>query len=174
MNETPGPRRYLLPSVVERLLKIFFGIAGALSVANGAWMLLSPEEWYRVFPGAIADTGPLNPHFIRDLGGWYLAGGLLLLFAFANPLRFGGVTLVVVLVAFGVHAGIHVFDIASGRLPAAHWIIDAPLVFAPVFVIGILLWLWWNLQAERHPELVSDEEPDTDELEGEESPPPGT
>lgn len=116
-------------------------------------MLVAPANWFEVFPGNVADTGPLNEHFVRDLGGFYLAGGILLLFALTNPARFGGVSLVVSLVAYGVHAGTHVADLLTGRLGAEHWVIDAPLVFAPVIALAVLLWVWWSLQAERYPGL---------------------
>lgn len=139
-----------LEDVLESLLRIGFGLGGLLSLATGVWMLAAPSHWYEVFPGAVPDFGSLNTHFVRDMGGWYIAGGILLLFALTNPRRFGGVALVVVTVASGSHAATHVADIVSGRVGADHWIIDAPLVFAPVVILGVLLWIWWRLQSESH------------------------
>lgn len=142
-----------LAPVLQGLLRIGFGFGGLVSVATGIWMLVAPGNWFEVFPGNVPDTGPLNEHFIRDLGGFYVSGGILLLFALTNPARYGGVALVVSLVAYGAHAAIHVADLLTGRLGAEHWVIDAPLVFAPVIAWAVLLWVWWSLQAERHPRL---------------------
>ncbi len=139
---------------LERLLKIGFGLGGILSLAGGGWMLFAPNNWFQVFPGSIGDFGPQNAHFIRDLGGWYAAGGVLLLFALSNPMRFGGVALVVTLIAYFAHAAGHVADIVTGRVGAEHWIIDLPLVFAPVIIWFVLLWVWWAMQTERYPRSI--------------------
>lgn len=149
--EEAAPPRADPTSVLERLLRIGFGLGGVVSLATGVWMLMVPANWYRVFPGALPDTGPLNAHFVRDLGGWFAAGGVLMLFALTNPRRFGGVTLVVALVTYLAHASVHIGDIVSGRLPAVHWVIDTPLVFAPVVALIVLLWVWWTLQSQEHP-----------------------
>ncbi|MBW3588956.1 MAG: hypothetical protein KY429_06030 [Actinobacteria bacterium] len=151
MSTTATEAQSDLASVLEKLLKLGFGIGGIMSLAVGAWMVAAPANWFEVFPGAIGDTGVLNEHFVRDLGGWYLAGGILFLFALTNPVRFGGVALVVTLVSYASHAATHIGDLLTGRLPGSHWIIDTPLVFAPVLALVVLLWVWWTLQGQRHP-----------------------
>jgi hypothetical protein len=153
-----GPERDDLSPVLVSLLKLSFGFGALIALATGIWMVAAPEGWFEVFPGSIADTGPLNVHFVRDLGGWYLALGVLLLFALTNPMRFGGVALVVSGIGLGSHAFIHVSDVISGRLPPEHWVIDAPLVFAPFLVVGVLTWVWWSLQRQRHQDLFGDGE----------------
>lgn len=147
-----------LAAMLMRLLKLGFGFAGGVAAALGLWMVVSPQGWFDIFPGEIRDFGPANVHFIRDLGGWYLASGVLFLFALTNPLRFGGVALIVNLIATGVHAGSHIDELVSGRVAARHWIIDAPTVFAAVILNLVLLWLWWRLQSEEHA-LLEHEEP---------------
>lgn len=136
---------------MQRLLKLGFGLMGLTSTSVGVWMFSDPSNWYRIFPGGIADFGPSNLHFIRDLGGWFIAGGILLLFALSNPQRFGGVAIVVNLVGLGSHAATHVMDIVSGRVGAKHWIFDFPSIFLPVLLLGIMLWVWWRLQSSLHP-----------------------
>lgn len=151
--DEPEPRaRQPLVEVLERLLKIGFGLGGLTSLATGVWMLTSPQNWYEVFPGSVSDFGPLNLHLIRDLGAWYIAGGVLLLFALSNPRRFGGVVLVVMLIAVGLHAAAHAVDIATGVVGGEHWVIDGPLVFLPILLLGLMLWIWWRVQSERIPE----------------------
>ena len=44
-----------------------------LLAANGLFMLLAPHAWYPAVPG-VTETGPYNPHFVRDIGAAYLAG----------------------------------------------------------------------------------------------------
>ena len=148
---TPDGRTSELTSVLERLLKIGFGLGGLISLSNGIWMFVGPLHWFEVFPGGIPDFGPANIHFVRDLGGWYAAGGILLLFALTNPARFGGVALVVSTIAALTHAISHVIDTASGRVPAEHWIVDMPFIYAPLILLGVMLWIWWTLQGERLP-----------------------
>lgn len=156
MSDRPDDSR--LVSVLETLLKFGFGLGGLLSLSNGVWMFIAPENWFEVFPAAVPDTGPLNAHFVRDLGGWYGAGGILLLFALTRPVRFGGVALIVTLIASATHAATHLGDLITGSLPANHWIIDLPFVFAPLIAWSLLLWVWWSLQSARYPELAKTEE----------------
>lgn len=55
-------------------MKVLYFLTAALLVANGATMLVAPDWWYMATPGA-ADSGPLNVHFVRDVGvGYVLAG----------------------------------------------------------------------------------------------------
>ena len=39
--------------------------------AKGLLMLFDPAGWYAVAPG-VPDTGPLDPHFVRDIGCAYI------------------------------------------------------------------------------------------------------
>lgn len=43
-------------------------------LANGAFMLVSPENWYWAVPG-VPETGPYNQHFVRDIALIYLVAG---------------------------------------------------------------------------------------------------
>lgn len=138
--------------VLERLLRIGLGVGAVMSLAVGIWMLASPRDWFEVFPAGIEDFGPFNQHFIRDVGAWYTAGGILLAFGSSNPIRFGGMTIVVTSVAYVLHAWIHISDLVSGRVHARHWIIDLPLVFLPVLIFLLLLWIWWTLVSGKPPD----------------------
>lgn len=150
-----------LVSVLERLLKIGFGLGGLISLASGVWMWIAPHHWFQVFPGGVPDFGPENDHFIRDLGGWYIAGGVLLLFALTNTDRFGGVALVVTIIASLSHSLSHIRDAVSGDVGAEHWITDIPFVHAPLILLGIMLWIWWTLKSDRRPFLAGPSDPDT-------------
>lgn len=80
-----------------------------------------------------------------------MAGGVLFLFASTNPLRFGGVTLIVMLLSNGAHAISHLVAVISGKVDASHWATDMPVVLAPVIVLALLLWVWWSLVSSREP-----------------------
>ncbi|HET8881757.1 MAG TPA: hypothetical protein VFM56_06225, partial [Solimonas sp.] len=58
--------------------KVLTVVLGFGLAANGVWMLFSPESWYPVIPG-VTHTGPLNVHFVRDIGcAYFLCGAALL------------------------------------------------------------------------------------------------
>jgi hypothetical protein len=64
--------------VVRRVLLAVLLLA-ALSL--GTWAYAMPRNWYDTFPGFglrwIVATGPYNEHFIKDIGGMYLALAVL-------------------------------------------------------------------------------------------------
>jgi hypothetical protein len=113
---------------------IGLGLAGVANLAHAAWMLLDPAGWYTGLPAAVPDTGPLNPHFVRDIGGAFAATGVALLWAALRP-RLRAPMLAIAGVFYVLHAVIHVTDTLAGRLPASHWLIDAPGVYLPALVM---------------------------------------
>jgi len=110
---------------------VFFAVG---NLANAVWMLFDPGGWYAGLPAAVPDTGPLNPHFVRDLGGAFaLMGGGLLWAAFRPAVRFP--VLVGVALFYAMHALVHVTDTVAGRLPTSHWAIDFPGVYLPTIIL---------------------------------------
>lgn len=121
--------------------KIVLGLFAAGNIANGVWMLLDPAGWYVNLPAAVPDTGPLNAHFVRDIGSAFLtmAAGLVVA-AFRPALRFPLVLLTSVF--YWLHALVHVGDTLSGRLAPSHWAIDFPGVYLPAILLaGVVGWL---------------------------------
>ena len=57
-------------------ITVAIGLGLALA-ANGLLMLLDPAGWYALAPG-VPETGPLNLHFVRDIGCAYILAGLAL------------------------------------------------------------------------------------------------
>jgi hypothetical protein len=110
-------------------------LLGLVLAANGLYMLSDPAGWYALVPG-VPDTGPLNPHFVRDIGCAYvMSGGTLVWFAFDHRARpaalAGGVFL-------ALHAIVHVADAIAGRDHPDHMTTDLVAVFAPP---ALALWL---------------------------------
>jgi len=111
---------------------------GGVWFGNAVWMLADPAGWYAGVDG-VPNTGPYNPHFVRDIGMAYLTLALL---AFA-AIRWPGQSTPLIgagALFLGLHAILHVWDIAAGRLPTEHIVMDMPGVFLPVFIAALLMW----------------------------------
>lgn len=122
---------------MRMMMAVVLGLGLAV---NGVWMLLSPESWYPVIPG-VTHTGPLNVHFVRDIGcAYFLCGSALLGLAIAPVSMRPAAWLAVAFLA--LHAGVHVADAIAGRSDLPHLLRDIPLVF----VVPLLaLWLTWTM-----------------------------
>ncbi|HEV7311668.1 hypothetical protein [Sphingopyxis sp.] len=122
---------------LDRLVQLLLLIAAVTTIANGAFMLVKPLDWY-VFVPTVVTTGPPNAHFIRDIGLAYIGSGLILLYAAADPVRrwraaiVGGLWLT-------FHGLLHIYEVAAGICgPATFWA-DAPAVLGqPALVIAAL------------------------------------
>ena len=57
---------------------------GVVLTANATWQLVAPEAWYWAIPG-VADRGPFNQHFVRDIGIIYLLSGIGLILGGVRP-----------------------------------------------------------------------------------------
>lgn len=123
---------------LDRLVQLLLLIAAVTTIANGAFMLVKPLDWY-VFVPTVVTTGPPNAHFIRDIGLAYIGSGLILLYAAADPVRrwraaiVGGLWLT-------FHGLLHIYEVAAGICgPATFWA-DAPGVIGqPALVIAALV-----------------------------------
>jgi hypothetical protein len=115
-------------------------VLGAGSIANALWMLAGPMHWYTELPAKVPDTGPFNPHFVRDIGCAFLTVGVALCWAAFSPPR--RLALVAVSSLFFVaHAALHVFDTLRGYLPSDHWWLDVPGVYLPAVLLVIATWV---------------------------------
>lgn len=117
--------------------RIAFLIAAAGNFANGVWMLADPAGWFATIPG-VTDTGPLNEHFVRDLGATFALVGTAFLWAAFRP-RERVAVLSVASVFYVGHALVHVFDTARGLLPPSHWTGDFVPIYAPAALLLAVL-----------------------------------
>ncbi len=109
-------------------------ILGVSMLANALWMLAGPMHWYTELPAAVPDTGPFNPHFVRDIGCAFLTTGVALVWAFFSP-RFRLPLITISAVFLAAHAILHAYDTLRGALGHDHWMLDLPGVYLP----GLLL-----------------------------------
>lgn len=123
--------------------RVLAGLLGLMQIATGAVMLAAPLAFYQHVPG-VDETGPFNPHFVRDVGCAFLVAGL----AFAWLARDGRAWPAALAGAafLTLHGLVHVWDGLAGRESAAHLALDLPLTLGPA-LLG--LWLAWPRRRER-------------------------
>src|SRR5262249_54954235 len=129
-------RSLVLLSTTETAMRVTLAIGlGLLLAANGFLMLVDPAQWYAIVPG-VPETGPFNPHFVRDIGVAYVVTGVAIAWlahdARAVPAALAGALFLT------LHALVHVADAIGGRLHADHVLSDLVTVFVPA---AIALWL---------------------------------
>jgi hypothetical protein len=100
-------------------------------------------HWYHELPAAVPDTGPFNPHMVRDIGCAFLSVGAAQLWAAFRP-AWRAPLVAVAALFLSAHALLHVYDTLAGNLPADHWWLDAPGVYLPALA---LVWIHWRLRA---------------------------
>lgn len=114
--------------------------------ANGVAMLVAGPWWYGTVPG-VTETGPYNPHFVKDIGAAYLVAAGALVWRALRPSAGQG-ALVAAAAFLGLHAAVHVLDAAGGH-HAGH---DLARDFAGVFLPALLAaWLAWPSRQGAHP-----------------------
>lgn len=125
---------------------------GMAAIANGIFMLVSPESWYLAVPG-VTSTGPFNQHFVRDIGLIFLfIGGAFLLGAALPRLRvpFWGAASI----WLAGHALFHFWEVAVGICGPSSLARDFPAVTLPA-IAGLII-TYWAIADARRTELVAD------------------
>ncbi|HYG28490.1 MAG TPA: hypothetical protein VD906_16510 [Caulobacteraceae bacterium] len=111
--------------------------------ANGVFMLAAPEPWYGAIPG-VTETGPYNPHFIRDIGAAYIAAAAGLGWWAAGRGIGGAVAAAVFL---GLHMFVHLFEALIGHHPASDVGRDFVGVYLPTLIVFWIVWRDWKREA---------------------------
>jgi hypothetical protein len=118
--------------------KTLLAIMALLLAGNGVHMLFAPEHWYHSLE-SVPHTGPFNAHFLRDIGCANLAAALGLAFAAfrADWLAPGALT---ALAFVGPHAGVHLWELATGHHSAAHTgLADMIGIYGPPLAVAAAL-----------------------------------
>jgi hypothetical protein len=119
--------------------RILSCLLAAVMAANGLAMLAAGRWWYGAVPG-VTETGPYNPHFVKDIGAAYLVVGA----AFARLAWRGTATAKGACVAaaafLALHGLVHIADAVADPAGAADLVRDFPGVFLPALVA---VWLAW-------------------------------
>ncbi|MDZ7669828.1 MAG: hypothetical protein U5Q16_10540 [Gammaproteobacteria bacterium] len=93
--------------------RLALAVIAAFLAANGAFMLAMPTVWYYSID-SVPLSGPLNIHFVRDIGCAYLAASIGVMCAALRRdwLLPGGLT---ALVFIGGHALVHAVEALAGQ-----------------------------------------------------------
>jgi hypothetical protein len=109
--------------------------------SNGA---PTTEAWTILFAlfaaGNLANvpgTGPLNEHFVRDIGCIFTLIGVTLAVAVFRP-RFRLTALLFATGFYLAHALVHVFDQIRGLLPPGQWQFDLGPVYGAALLLVVL------------------------------------
>lgn len=121
-------------------------VTGLAAVANGAFMLVSPMDWYLAVPG-VTTTGPFNQHFIRDIGMIFVFLGAAFLTGAAMP-RYRVVLWSASTLWLAAHALFHFWEVAVGICAPSVLARDFPAVTLPA-IIGAALTIWAARDAGR-------------------------
>ena len=124
-------------------------VLGVGSIANALWMLAGPMHWYTDLPAGVPDTGPFNPHFVRDIGCAFLTVGVAQVWAAFEPSARRPLVAVAALFLVA-HAALHVYDTVVGNLPHSHWWLDLPGVYLPAAILAAAYWFHRAPQGEEH------------------------
>lgn len=114
---------------------LLIGVAAFLA-ANGAFMLVSPVTWYYSID-SVPLSGPLNEHFVRDIGCAYLASGCGVLLGVLRRewLVPGAIT---ALVFIGGHALVHLVESLAGQAGGLG-VVDMVGIYGPPLVLAAVL-----------------------------------
>ncbi len=111
---------------------------------NAAWMLASPAHWYENLPANVPASGPLNEHFVRDIGAIYLLVGVALAAGVVRrSLRLPAMLLASAF--YVLHALVHVYDSARGLFAPDHW---WRFDLVPIYAATLLL-VWLTVRLAR-------------------------
>lgn len=130
-------------------------LLGLVHAANGLFMLADPRGWYAAVPG-VTQTGPINIHFIDDVGLAFLVSGIAMALGALRGARTVGLALAGAVFPLA-HAALHVVDwITDGvpRDPAAA-LTEAIGVIAIGILGAWLAWLRFTRETDRAQEALS-------------------
>lgn len=109
----------------------------ALLGGNGLWMLLAPGHWYGSVPG-VTDTGPLNVHFVRDIGITYLTLAVAFALAARRPWAAGTAVTIAAVWLVG-HALLHGIEAVLGHGSGA-WHVEFFGIYLPALLAAYAAW----------------------------------
>ena len=117
-------------------MRILTLILAAIMAGNGVYMFLDPPTWYGLVPG-VPETGPLNVHFVRDIGIAYFTAGVALAWSeFGGGWRVSALGAMFITLHALLHAGEtfmgHHHDVIANELLAVH--LPAALAIAVSFM----------------------------------------
>lgn len=134
--------------MTERIwMRIALGYLAVVALQIGVWAQFAPRSFYDDFPGLgrtwVSVDGPYNEHLVRDVGGLYLALGVVIVAAMVTLARALVVVASLAVIASGVpHAVYHVFH--RDGLGAGDLAVSLTGLVAAVLIPVVLLAVLWR------------------------------
>jgi hypothetical protein len=148
-------------------LRIGLAFLAATNIFTGFWASVDPEGWWESFPGFghawIIGFGSYNEHLVRDVGGFFLAFGILFaLAAIFLEKRFAGATMLAWLFFAAPHLAFHMRN--RGNLSSSDNLLSLEALALEVAIPVILLILLPRIDfAPDEPATRTKADPDGDE-----------
>ncbi|CAF0984610.1 unnamed protein product [Rotaria sordida] len=125
-------------------------VIASINILNGLWMIVAPEHWYYNLPAGVPEFGPVNVHFIRDIGCIFFLLGIGLIFA-AFYLSYRLPLFTMNTGFYLLHMLVHVHEVVSGRIRLSMFWVDLPGVYIPAIISFILnIFIIKQFQKKRH------------------------
>jgi len=119
-------------------------LLGLFHLGNGLFMLAAPDAWYAAVPGVV-QTGPINHHFITDIGLAFAASGAFMILGARErmaALALAGATFP------ALHALFHVWEWIADGIPQDTRVMASDAIFVMgVSFLGIAL-AWMRARKE--------------------------
>ena len=123
-------------------------VLGLASAVNGAFMLISPANWYFAVPG-VTTAGPFNQHFVRDIGLIFLLVAIAMLAGVVRPVARVPLWSAAALWLAG-HALFHFWEVAVGICGPSALAQDFPAVSLPaILTTALAMWAWRDAARNR-------------------------
>lgn len=116
----------LAKRLVAALLALTMGGNGLVMLAAGRW-------WYGAVVG-VPETGPFNPHFVKDIGAAYLVVGAAFAWSAARPSPIARGAALAAALLLALHACIHLAAAIGNRPGIADLARDFPGVILPALL----------------------------------------
>jgi hypothetical protein len=122
--------------------------------ANGAVMLAAGRWWYGVVPG-VSETGPFNPHFVKDIGAAYLVVGAAYawLALRGSPAARGAAAAGALFLC--LHAAIHLAEAVGAPAGLADLARDFPGVILPALLAAWVVAAPYQPREPRHAQSLA-------------------
>jgi hypothetical protein len=121
-----NPQPQTLKRLVAALLGLTMGGNGVVMLAAGRW-------WYGVVAG-VPETGPFNPHFVKDIGAAYFVVGVAFAWLAARPSPVAGGAALAAALFLALHAAIHLVAAFGDLAGLADLVRDFPGVILPALL----------------------------------------
>lgn len=128
--QQPAPRASARADVVTAVLVV----AGATQLLAGLLALLAPGAFY----DSIASYPPENGHFIKDLGSWSIALGLVAIYG-ARRADWRVPLLGLIGLQYALHTGSHLIDAGEAEEGWMDVFAIATQAFGAVLLLGLFL-----------------------------------